>query len=242
MPSMALRWEFTACDDDVAERLAAALNVPPIVARLLCQRGLSDAEQASRFLNPALDQLHDPLALADMPIAVERILAAVARKERIAIHGDYDVDGVTSTVILRRALELLGAEVVHFIPERLKDGYGLQPAAIERLHADGVALVISVDCGIRGAEAARRARDLGVDLIVTDHHEPDVELPPALAVINPKRHDCEYPDKYLAGVGVALKLVQALCRASGREAWLSGFIKVAAIGTLADVVPLVGEN
>src|SRR6185295_2151363 len=155
------------------------------------------------------------------------------------IHGDYDVDGVTSTVILRRALEMLGADVVHFIPERLKDGYGLQPVAIERLHADGVGLIVSVDCGIRGAEAARRARELGVDLIITDHHEPDVELPPALAVINPKRHDCSYPDKYLAGVGVALKVVQALCEKSGREAWLSAFVKIAAIGTLADVVPLV---
>src|SRR5262249_42984621 len=135
-----------------------------------------------------------------------------------------------------------GADVVHFIPERLKDGYGLQPVAIERLHADGVALVISVDCGIRGADAGRRARELGVDLIITDHHEPDAELPPALAVINPKRRDCTYPDKYLAGVGVALKLVQALCRRADRLAWLPGFVKVAAIGTLADVVPLVGEN
>ena len=146
-------------------------------------------------------------------------------------------------MILRRALELLGADVVHFIPERLKDGYGLQPAAIERLHADGVALVVSVDCGIRGADAARRARELGVDLIITDHHEPDAELPPALAVINPEaRATAPIPDKYLAGVGVALKLVQALCRRAGRDSWLPGFIKVAAIGTLADVVPLVGEN
>src|SRR5215472_16450413 len=164
------------------------------------------------------------MRLADMSAAVERILAAIARKEKIAIHGDYDVDGITSTVILRRALELLGANVGHFIPERLKDGYGLQPTAIERLHADGVALVISVDCGIRGAEAARRARDLGIDLIITDHHEPDRELPPAFAVINPKRRDCAYPDKYLAGVGVALKLVQALLRQAGRESWLPGFI------------------
>jgi len=182
------------------------------------------------------------MALAGMRVAVDRLMGAVARRERIAVHGDYDVDGVTSTVILRRALELLGADVVHFIPERLKDGYGLQPSAIERLHAEGVALVVSVDCGIRGADAARRARELGVDLIITDHHEPDAELPPALAVINPKRHDCSYPDKHLAGVGVALKLVQALCRESGRESWLPGFVKVAAIGTLADVVPLVGEN
>jgi len=242
MATVAPRWEGIGCDDAASERLAAALGIAPVVARLLCQRGFSDPEQASRFLHPSLDHLHDPMALADMGLAVDRILGAISRKERIAIHGDYDVDGVTSTVILRRALELLGADVVHFIPERLKDGYGLQAAAVERLHAEGVALIVSVDCGIRGAEAARRARELGVDLIITDHHEPDVELPPALAVINPKRRDCTYPDKYLAGVGVALKLVQALCRKAQRESWLPGFIKVAAIGTLADVVPLVGEN
>jgi single-stranded-DNA-specific exonuclease len=242
VPVVAPRWESLPCDAAAAESLASALNIAPIVARLLCQRGFTDPERAHRFLNPSLEHLHDPMLLAGMRAAVERILAAIAGKERIAIHGDYDVDGITSTVILRRALELLGADVVHFLPERLRDGYGLQPAAIERLHADGVALVISVDCGIRGAEAARRARELGVDLIITDHHEPDLELPPALAVINPKRTDCSYPDKYLAGVGVALKLVQALCTRANREAWLPGFIKVAAIGTLADVVPLVGEN
>src|SRR5438874_3604905 len=242
MPVVAPRWQSLACDDTASASLAAALDIAPVVARLLCQRGFTDPERAFRFLNPSLDQLHDPMALAGMRPAVERVFAAIANKERIAIHGDYDVDGITSTVILRRALELLGADVVHFLPERLRDGYGLQPAAIERLHADGVALVISVDCGIRGADAAKRARELGVDLIITDHHEPDVELPPALAVINPKRADCSYPDKHLAGVGVALKLVQALCTRANREAWLPGFVKIAAIGTLADVVPLVGEN
>jgi len=239
---ISLRWDSNTCDEAAANTLAAAVGIEPAIARLLCQRGISDPGLAERFLNPSLDHLHDPLLLADMRPAVDRILAAIARRERIAIHGDYDVDGITSTVILRRALELLGADVVHFIPERLKDGYGLQPAAIERLHAEGVALVVSVDCGIRGAEAARRARELGIDLIITDHHEPDTELPSALAVINPKRRDCSYPDKDLAGVGVALKLVQSLCRAAERESWLPGFIKVAAIGTLADVVPLVGEN
>jgi single-stranded-DNA-specific exonuclease len=242
MPTIGPRWDTLDCNESAATELAAALGVSPVVARLLCQRGLSDPELADRFLNPSLDHLHDPMLLADMGVAVDRILAAIARKEKIAIHGDYDVDGVTSTVILRRALELLGGNVIHFIPERLKDGYGLQPVAIERLHADGVSLVISVDCGIRGAEAGRRARELGVDLIITDHHEPDTELPPALAIINPKRRDCSYPDKYLAGVGVALKLVQALCRRAGRDKLMPGFIKVAAIGTLADVVPLVGEN
>jgi single-stranded-DNA-specific exonuclease len=242
MASASLRWDALSCDDAAAGELARELDIPPIVARLLCQRGLGDAETAARFLSPSLDHLHDPARLADLPRAVDRLFDAIARKERIAVHGDYDVDGITSTVIVRRALELLGADVVHFIPDRLKDGYGLQPAAIERLHADGISLVVSVDCGIRGADAARRARELGLDLIVTDHHEPGPELPPAFAVINPKRHDCAYPDKYLAGVGVALKLVQALCHRAGRDSWLPGFLKVAAIGTLADVVPLVGEN
>src|SRR5436305_4951249 len=237
-----LRWDCNTCDETAANALAAAIRIEPAVARLLCQRGIADPGLAERFLNPSIDHLHDPWLLADMRAAVDRILAAIARRERIAIHGDYDVDGITSTVILRRALELLGADVVHFIPERLKDGYGLQPAAIERLHADGVALVVSVDCGIRGAEAARKARELGLDLIITDHHEPDTELPPALAAINPKRHDCRYPDQYLAGVGVALKLVQAVCTRTGRQNLMPGFVKVAAIGTLADVVPLVGEN
>lgn len=242
MAVVAPRWDMLPCDEAAADRLVAELSITPVVARLLCQRGLSDPAQANRFLNPSLDHLHDPMALADMGVAVDRVLAAVERKERIAIHGDYDVDGVTSTVILRRALELMGADVTHFIPERLRDGYGLQPASVDRLHADGVVLIISVDCGIRGADAALRARELGIDLIITDHHEPDAELPAALAVINPKRADCTYPDKHLAGVGVALKLVQALCRRTGRESWLPGFIKLAAIGTLADVVPLVGEN
>src|SRR3954465_10314797 len=242
MPTIGPRWESLDCDDAAAEKLAAALKISPVVARLLCQRGLSDPELAGRFLNPALDHLHDPMRLADMGVAVDRILAAIERKERIAIHGDYDVDGITSTVILRRALEMLGGDVVHFIPERLRDGYGLQPAAIDRLHGEGVRLIVSVDCGIRSADAAARARVLGVDLIVTDHHEPDGTLPVALAVINPKRSDCTYPDKHLAGVGVALKLVQALCHRAGKSKWLPAFIKIAAIGTLADVVPLVGEN
>jgi single-stranded-DNA-specific exonuclease len=237
-----LRWEQQSCLEDEANALARAIGVPPLVARLLCLRGLADPETASRFLAPRLDHLHDPFLLTDLGIAVERLLGAIARREKIAVHGDYDVDGVTSTVILRRAIEMLGGDVVHFLPERLRDGYGLQTPAVERLHADGARVIVSVDCGIRSGDAARRARELGVDLIITDHHEPEATLPPALAVINPKRHDCTYPDKHLAGVGVALKLVQALCARSGREKWLPAFVKVAAIGTVADVVPLVGEN
>ena len=224
-----------------ASALARELGVSAVTARLLASRGLG-LDDARRFLAPRLEDFHDPMRLTDLPVAVDRILGAIARRERIAIHGDYDVDGVTSTVIMRRCLELLGADVTHFIPERFRDGYGLQPATIDRLHADGARVIVSVDCGIRAGEAALRAASLGIDLIITDHHEPDEELPKALAVLNPKRHDCPYPDKNLAGVGVALKLVQALCDRAGRSEWLPGFIKVAAIGTLADVVPLVGEN
>ena len=235
-------WETIACEDSPIVALSRELGVSPVTARLLCIRGLGAPDDARRFLSPRIDDLHDPFRLAGMSIAVDRILRAIGSKDRIAIHGDYDVDGVTSTVILRRALELLGADVIHFIPERFRDGYGLQPATIDRLQQDGVRLIISVDCGIRADEAATRARELGIDLIITDHHEPGAELPHALAVINPKRHDCTYPDKNLAGVGVALKLVQALCTCTGHANWLPAFVKVAAIGTLADVVPLTGEN
>jgi single-stranded-DNA-specific exonuclease len=180
--------------------------------------------------------------MTGMTAATDRLTQAITGRERIAVHGDYDVDGVTSTVMLRRALEMLGADVTHFLPERLRDGYGLQPESIDRLHAAGARLIVSVDCGIRAAAAAERARALGVDLIITDHHEPEAVLPDALAVLNPKRHDCAYPDKHLAGVGVALKLVQSLCGRAGKDRWLPAFVKMAALGTLADVVPLVGEN
>jgi len=236
-------WEDVPADAADVQRVAEVLRLPPVIARLLCQRGLADPERASAFLHPAISQLHDPFRLAGLREAVDRVLRAVAARERIVIHGDYDVDGITSTVMLRRGIELLGGDVGHFVPDRHRDGYGLQPATIERLHADGARLIISVDCGIRATEAARRARDLGVDLIITDHHEPEAELPPALAVVNPKRADCPYPDKDLSGAGVALKFVQGLLSASGRGAEaLPHFLKVAAIGTLADVVPLVGEN
>lgn len=236
-------WEDTPADEARGLGFARDLGVPPVIGRLLAQRGLIDTAAARDFMDPRLSQLHDPFRLAGMHDAVERLLGAVARRERIVIHGDYDVDGITSTVMLRRALELLGADVTHFVPERVRDGYGLQPSSIERLHAGGARVIVSVDCGIRASEAALRARDLGVDLIITDHHEPEAALPLALAVINPKRADCSYPDKFLAGAGVALKLVQGLLQRSGRgEGLLPNFVKMAAIGTLADVVPLVGEN
>ena len=237
-----LVWDHQTGDETHAAALTSALGLDPVIAHLLVVRGIDAPGDATRFLHPTLDDLHDPFQLADLPLAADRLLGAIERRERIAVHGDYDVDGVTSTVILRRLLELLGADVVHFIPDRIKDGYGLEPAAIERLAAQQVKVVVSVDCGIRSDAAATRARELGLDLVVTDHHEPGTALPPALAVINPKRADCAYPDKNLAGVGVALKLVQALCQRTDHTRWLPGFIKMAALGTVADVVPLRGEN
>jgi single-stranded-DNA-specific exonuclease len=235
-------WDCPTHDEAVTRRLADSVGVDPLIGRLLWQRGLTDADAAYRFLHPALDHLHDPMRLADMGRAVDRLLEAVAKRERIVVHGDYDVDGITATVIVRRMLEMLGGRVSHFVPERIRDGYGLNVPTIDRLHAEGARVIVSVDCGIRGGDAARRARELGIDLIITDHHEPEAVLPDAYAVINPKRLDCSYPDKQLAGVGVALKLIQALCGRAGRDRWLPGFIKLAALGTLADVVPLLGEN
>lgn len=237
-----LTWDQPSGDNATADKLAASCGVDPTIARLLVTRGISEPAEAADFLNPTVDQLHDPFRLVDLPVTVDRLLRAIGAGERIAIHGDYDVDGVTSTVMLQRLLELLGANVVHFIPNRLRDGYGLEPAAIDRLAADQVTVIVSVDCGIRSAAAAIRARELGVDLLITDHHKPEAMLPAALAVINPKRPDCPYPNKDLAGAGVTLKLVQALCHRTNHMEWLPGFIKLAALGTLADIVPLLGEN
>ena len=235
-------WEQTETDEGQIAAFASSLRLHPVVARLLLQRGINTADSAFSFLNPVLEHLHDPFLLADLEKGVERLMVAIHENERIAIHGDYDVDGVTSTVMLRRVIELLGGDVVHFIPERLSEGYGLQVAGIDRLKQMGVRVVVSVDCGIRSQEAAERAKEVGIDLIITDHHEPGVTLPEAFAVINPRRTDCKYPDKQIAGVGVAFKVVQALCSRTNHLEWLPGFLKLVALGTLADVVPLKGEN
>lgn len=235
-------WEPLEVNEDAAAELGRCLGVTPITARILSSRGFDDENSASRFLNPSVDHLHNPLKLTDMARTIDRLLAAAENSERVAVHGDYDADGITSTVMLTRALQLLGVDVIYFIPDRFKDGYGLEPSGIDRLHNLRAKVIVTVDCGIRGGAAAQRCRELGIDLIVTDHHMPSGTLPSAFSVINPKRSDCVYPEKNLSGAGVALKLVQALCEKTGNSRWLSGFIKIAAIGTLADVVPLVGEN
>ena len=240
------RWVLPNPAPEAAD-LAAALGLSLPIATILARRGLTDPVAARTFLAPPLEALHPPEQLLDMDRAAARLLAAVRSREKIRIQGDYDVDGITSTVILKTAIEMAGGDVSYAIPHRLKDGYGISAAAVDRAAEDGVRLLVSVDCGIRAAEVVRRATELSIDVIITDHHLPDAEIPAALAVINPNRPGCMYPNKHLCGVGVTFKLVEALLGALGWEEsklrrMLASFLKLVAIGTVADVVPLTGEN
>jgi single-stranded-DNA-specific exonuclease len=219
-----MRWQISSADSEIVRRLARELCLSPLVARLLALRGFENLDAASQFLQPQLSYLHDPYLMADMRPAVARLRRAIEHQEKILIYGDYDVDGTMAVVALLTALRSLGAQVEAHIPHRLTDGYGM------------------VDTGIREHEVIARARALGVDCIVTDHHLPDDHLPPACAILNPRRSDCTYPEKTLAGVGVAFKLVQALLGERMTERLLQSYLKVVAIGTVADVVPLRGEN
>jgi single-stranded-DNA-specific exonuclease len=238
-----MRWAFTACDQQLASRLAAELNVSPLVARLLAQRGIHDPEAAARFLTPSLSHLHSPYAMLGMKPAVERLQRAVAAAEPVLIYGDYDVDGTLAVVILKTAIELCGGVVQFHVPHRIREGYGMRDEVIADAAAGGVRLIISVDTGIRAFSAAATARDLGLDLIVTDHHlTQDGKIPDALAVLNPNQPGCDYPCKSLCGAGVAFKVAQALLHAAGRERLLPSFLKMVAIAAIADAVPLTGEN
>jgi single-stranded-DNA-specific exonuclease len=245
--SRAKRWQFAETDRAQSAALAQALEIAEPLAVILTARGITDADAAHAFLNPKLSGLYDPLLLTDMGRAIERLRAAIQQGEKIEIHGDYDVDGTTSTVILKTAIEMAGGRAGFWIPHRLKDGYGLRDSAIDRAAENGVKLIVSVDTGIRARDAVERARELGIDVIVTDHHLPESELPPALAVINPNRADCTYPEKNLCGAGVAFKVAQALLGTLGwprekLDRMLASFLKLVAIATVADVVPLTGEN
>jgi len=240
----AKRWIVREQDALSVASLARVLGVSHTVAALLISRGCIDEFSARSFLHPSYDQLHDPYLMLGMSEAVARLLQAIDNSERILVYGDYDVDGTTGTALLLRALNLLGAQTGFHVPHRFTEGYGIQQAALERAVSEGYKLAISVDCGIRAHEPLYWARDNGLDVIITDHHLPDdgEGVPPAFAVLNPNQADCNYPDKNLAGVGVAFKLVEALFRQQGRESQISAFLKVVAIGTVADVAKLTGEN
>src|SRR5579871_3008279 len=243
----ACRWLLHNAPPEQVRELTDALRIRPLTARVLLSRGLDDPASAERFLAPALEHLLDPYLLAGMDEAVQRLRGAIDRREKILIYGDYDVDGTISIVILKKAIELAGGQVIFHVPHRIREGYGMRQEVIERAAGSGVQLIVSVDTGIRAQEVVRAANARGIDVIVTDHHLPEAELPPALAVINPNRHDCSYPNKNLCGAGVSFKLVHAVLQTlNWPEAKLNrvlqSFLKLVAIATVADVVPLTGEN
>jgi single-stranded-DNA-specific exonuclease len=251
-----MRWISSPLNSPKARVLEASLHdsklkvspsALPVLADLLVGRGIDEPEAAARFLSPALADLHDPLRMSGMRAALDRLEAALERKEKVLIYGDYDVDGTTAIVILKTAIELCGGAAEFHVPHRIREGYGMRDEVIERAADDGVRLIISVDTGIRAFAAAETARRIGIDLIVTDHHLPGTDgVPHALSVVNPNQDGCDYPCKHLCGAGVAFKLAQGLMQrrldAKDQSRLMMSFMKVVAIATIADAVPLLGEN
>jgi len=224
------------------QHLANTSGFPPLIAQLLYNRGLTEPSQLESFITADKRLSGDPFLLPDMHQAVTRIYQALLSGENIAIYGDFDVDGITATTLLVQGLTALGGKAVPYIPHRLTEGYGLKTTALENLYRQGISLVITVDCGITALPQVKKAKKTGLDIIITDHHTPLEEIPSAIAVINPKRADSNYPFSELAGVGVALKLLQALLLSIGKEKQLDGLLDLVAMGTVADMVPLLGEN
>ncbi|MGA2249090.1 single-stranded-DNA-specific exonuclease RecJ [Terracidiphilus sp.] len=246
------RWQISPPQPD-ADKLARDAHIPQPLAELLLARGISTAAEAHIFLNPAADQLHSPALMLGMDAAVERIERAIAKSEPILLYGDYDVDGTTAVVLLKTAIEMLGGTVRFHVPHRIREGYGLQSSVLEEAHAAGIRLVVTVDTGMRACAEAETARRIGLDLIITDHHLPSASdpLPHCDAILNPNQQSCTYPEKSLCGAAIAFKLAQALLENHEshrndptrlREKILPSFLKMAAIATIADAVPLRGEN
>jgi len=245
------RWVIDDPHPQESAALAREARLPLVLAELLVARGITQAAEAFAFLNPEFAHLHDPFLMMGMAAAVERLERAIAAREPILLYGDYDVDGTVAVVLLKTAFEMLGVPsgLVRFhVPHRLREGYGMQSSVLEAAHAEGVRVVVTVDTGMRAFAEAETARRLGLDLIITDHHLPDSHdaVPAALAILNPNQQGCTYPEKSLCGAAIALKLAQALLErrepARTREKTLPSFLKMAAIATIADAVPLSGEN
>ncbi|MBI2831162.1 MAG: single-stranded-DNA-specific exonuclease RecJ [Chloroflexi bacterium] len=224
------------------ENLVKVSPFPPLLTQLLYNRGLREPSLFEPFISGDSRLSYDPFLLPDMDRAAARIYQALLKGEAIAVYGDFDTDGMTSTAVLVRGLAALGAKAIPYIPHRLTEGYGLRTAALENLYQLGVSLVITADCGISGVPEVKKARELGMDVIITDHHTVPDEAPPAVAIVNPKRVDSAYPFAELAGVGVAFKLLEALSDGVGGKEWLKGLLDLVAMGTVADMVPLLGEN
>lgn len=243
---MRREWEWQVAPDPdpmVLRDLRDKLGLAPIVLRLLYNRGLTDAEHVAQFLNPRLENLADPFTMLNMETATERVLQALRSRERIMVYGDYDVDGITAVSLLYLVLNQLGGDVVYYIPNRLEAGYGVNEEGILEAQEKGVKLMVSVDCGITAVNEVEFARSKGIDFIITDHHEPGDSIPNATAILNPKQPGDTYPGSELSGVGVAYKLAQALYkRIDQPTAALEEHLDLVALGTAADIVPLVGEN
>lgn len=238
---MEKKWNVYREDADRISEFAGKLSIPETLAGLLWHRDIRTQEAAEAFLYPEEKQVfHDPFRMKDMDKAVERILRAIRDHEKITVYGDYDVDGITSTTLLTRNLRKLGGRADYYIPERREEGYGLNPRALQKLVSSGTDLIVSVDCGIASVEDVA-AFSGKVDIVITDHHIPGQQLPSAVAVVDPHREDCSYPDKNLAGVGVSFKLCQALWRQE-KQVQFEGDAELVALGTIADIVPLLGEN
>jgi len=225
-----------------AEYLAEISRFPPLIAQLLYNRGLTEPARLESFITADERLSANPFLLPDMAQAVSRVYRALLSGENIAIYGDFDTDGITATALLIQGLSSLGAKVTPYLPHRISEGHGLRTGALERLRQQGASLVITVDCGITGVAEVKKARRLGLDIVITDHHTPLAEIPQAAAVVDPKLPQSEYPFPELAGVGVAFKLMQALLQSLGKEAALDRLLDLVALGTVADIMPLLGEN
>ena len=237
------KWQIYQIDEAKVEEIAKNYNINKLLATILVNRDIIEQGQIKKFLEPKRNDFYDPYQMPDMEIAVERIMKAIENEEKIIIYGDYDVDGITSVTVLKSFLEERGIKVGEYIPNRLEEGYGLNKKAIDKIVKDGNQLMITVDCGISAIEEVDYANQLGIETIITDHHEPGNELPKAIAVVDAKRKDNKYPFRNLAGVGVVFKLIQALGMRMGlAEKEYLKYLDIVCIGTIPDIVPLVDEN
>ena len=223
--------------------LAAELKINRILVNLLVQRGITTFDEAKRFFRPSLDHLHDPFLMKDMDKAIERIGVAIRRKEKILVYGDYDVDGTTAVSLVYTFLKSVTGDIGHYIPDRYKEGYGISKTGIDFAKENGFSLIIALDCGIKSVDKVDYANTLGVDFIICDHHRPGIELPAAVAVLDPKRNDCSYPYKELSGCGIGFKLIQAFAQLNEMPfSQLEQYLDLVAISIAADIVPITGEN
>ncbi len=236
------RWVLKKQEKETIDRLSKELSLHPLVISVMMNRGLKSKDEMNAFIHPDARCFHDPYLLKDMNKAVQRVQKAIAQNEKIAVYGDYDVDGITSVSVLYLALKEMKADVVFFIPDRHKEGYGVNAPAVRHLKEQGVSLIITVDCGITAIDEVLLGKELGVDMILTDHHQCPAQIPEATAVINPKQPDCPYPFQDLAGVGVTFKLVQALVGMQSLPRLMERYGALTALGTVADIVPLKDEN